>query len=163
VGNSLVKRDLFYPHTIRFKYYIVCLQFHFNLGTACIFSTPFISITAELSKPSPKEIFLYPRLPFVRAVLLSEFPLRHSYFMINFIYQSLKCCALPAELRSHFIKELFVCLNRCKVTNNFSNLQMFYKLFFVGPEEHDSPTFRLCYNYILNRTNIITWTMHLPY
>ena len=76
-----------------------------DLGTACIFSTPFmknlglylrfyfdwpfhpISQIIQFSKPSPKEIFLYPRLPFIRAVLHDRFPcdpLRgmHSYFLI---------------------------------------------------------------------------------
>ena len=33
---------------------------------------------AEFSKPSPKPAFLQARFPFVRGVLLSKFPLRHS-------------------------------------------------------------------------------------
>ena len=64
--------------------------YYFNLGAACIVSTPFmknlglslrfyfdwsfhpISQIIQLSKPSPKEIFLNPRIPFIRAVTPSK-------------------------------------------------------------------------------------------
>ena len=57
--------------------YFLTMRQLLRLGPPCIVSTPFIS-NAEFSEPSPKPVFLQARFPFVRGVLLSEFPLRHS-------------------------------------------------------------------------------------
>ena len=65
-----------------------------RLGPPCIVSTPFIS-GAEFSKPSPKPAFLRARFPFVRGVLLSKFPLRHSFSATFF------CCQLKSRVSTY--------------------------------------------------------------
>lgn len=72
---------------------------HFSLGSACIVSTPF-RILNPFSEPSPKDISLYPRFLFVRAVLQSDITVVFSFQKDCTL--NLKCRALPTELPSHF-------------------------------------------------------------
>ena len=69
-----------------------------RLGPPCIVSTPFIS-NAEFSEPSPKPAFLQARFPFVRGVLLSKFPLRHSVPAISIAHLSPACLPIPPPKR----------------------------------------------------------------
>lgn len=68
--------------------------YFYNPGATYIVSTPFINITIELSEPSPKQTFLYARLPFVRAVLL----LRLGYLRALYSSWFLIFCLLQKEL-----------------------------------------------------------------
>ena len=54
-----------------------------GLGVAYIVSTPFISLWAELSEPSPHLSSPTERFLFVRAILLHGFPHEHSCFVLD--------------------------------------------------------------------------------
>ena len=106
-------------------YYVTCIQ-----RQRIFFKTPCDSAGARTQDPNIKSVVLY--LLSYEVNKTTSVYCDRAYTKWQFMFHCICCSHMPhfRPLMLYISKNYFVCLNKCKVTNNFSNHQMFYKLFY---------------------------------